>query len=59
MQITVDYNGAQIFDEVGVLFRMGPFLENMHGKDSKAISSKYAASFKGGYFLNLIVGVLC
>ena len=45
MKITVDYTKewAQIFDEAWRAFRDGFYLENMHGKDWKAIKEKYAA----------------
>ena len=41
---TVDYGEewAQLFDEVWRAFRDGFYLENMHGRDWKAIKAKYA-----------------
>ena len=41
---TVDYQEewAQLFDEVWRAFRDGYYLENMHGRDWKAIKEKYA-----------------
>ena len=44
MKIPVDYpqEWAQIFDEAWRAFRDGFYVENMHGKDWKAIKEKYA-----------------
>ena len=44
MVATVDYGEewAQLFDEVWRAFRDGFYLENMHGRDWKAIKAKYA-----------------
>ena len=61
MKITVDYTKewAQIFDEAWRAFRDGFYLENMHGKDWKAIKEKYAALLpyvKTRLDLNYIIG---
>ena len=61
MKITVDYTKewAQIFDEAWRAFRDGFYLENMHGKDWKAITEKYAALLpyvKTRLDLNYIIG---
>ncbi|MCR5363922.1 MAG: PDZ domain-containing protein [Bacteroidales bacterium] len=42
---TVDYSQEwpQLFDEVWRAFRDGYYLENMHGRDWKAVKTKYAA----------------
>ena len=61
MKITVDYTKewAQIFDEAWRAFRDGFYLENMHGKDWKAIKEKYAAPLpyvKTRLDLNYIIG---
>ena len=42
---TVDYSQewAQLFDEVWRAFRDGYYLENMHGRDWKAVKAKYQA----------------
>ena len=44
MKATVDYTAEwpQIFDEVWRAFRDGFYLENMHGRDWKAVKAKYA-----------------
>lgn len=61
MKVPVDYTRewAQIFDEAWRAFRDGFYLENMHGKDWKAIKAKYAALLpyvKTRLDLNYIIG---
>ena len=61
MRIAVDYpkEWAQIFDEAWRAFRDGFYLENMHGKDWKAIKAKYAALLpyvKTRLDLNYVIG---
>lgn len=61
MKIAVDYTKewAQIFDEAWRAFRDGFYLENMHGKDWKAIRAKYAVLLpyaKTRLDLNYIIG---
>lgn len=43
MATTIDYSGewAQLYDEVWRAFRDGYYLENMHGRDWKAVKAKY------------------
>ena len=61
MKITVDYprEWAQIFDEAWRAFRDGFYLENMHGKNWKAIKEKYAVLLpyvKTRLDLNYVIG---
>ena len=61
MRVPVDYpqEWAQIFDEAWRAFRDGFYLENMHGKDWKAIKQKYAVLLpyvKTRLDLNYIIG---
>ena len=61
MYTTVDYSQEwpQIFDEVWRAFRDGYYLENMHGRDWKAVKEKYAALLpyvKTRLDLNYIIG---
>ena len=58
---TVDYSQEwpQIFDEVWRAFRDGFYLENMHGRDWKAIKEKYAVLLpyvKTRLDLNYVIG---
>lgn len=58
---TVDYSQewAQIFDEVWRAFRDGFYLENMHGRDWKAVKEKYSVLLpyaKTRLDLNYIIG---
>lgn len=61
MYTTVDYaqEWPQIFDEVWRAFRDGYYLENMHGRDWKAVKEKYAALLpyvKTRLDLNYVIG---
>ncbi|MBQ0123542.1 MAG: PD40 domain-containing protein [Bacteroidales bacterium] len=61
MKAYVDYpqEWAQIFDEVWRAFRDGFYLENMHGRDWKAIKEKYAVLLpyvKTRLDLNYVIG---
>ena len=61
MYTTVDYSQEwpQIFDEVWRAFRDGYYLENMHGRDWKAIKEKYAELLpyvKTRLDLNYVIG---
>ena len=61
MVATVDYaeEWPQIFDEVWRAFRDGFYLENMHGRDWKAVKEKYAVLVpyaKTRLDLNYIIG---
>ena len=61
MYTVVDYaqEWPQIFDEVWRAFRDGYYLENMHGRDWKAVKEKYAALLpyvKTRLDLNYVIG---
>ena len=61
MYTTVDYSQEwpQIFDEVWRAFRDGYYLENMHGRDWKAIKEKYSELLpyvKTRLDLNYVIG---
>ena len=61
MFTTVDYSQEwpQIFDEVWRAFRDGYYLENMHGRDWKAVKEKYAVLLpyvKTRLDLNYVIG---
>ena len=61
MYTTVDYSQEwpQVFDEVWRAFRDGYYLENMHGRDWKAVKEKYAALLpyvKTRLDLNYVIG---
>lgn len=61
MFTTVDYSQEwpQVFDEVWRAFRDGYYLENMHGRDWKAVKEKYAALLpyvKTRLDLNYVIG---
>ena len=61
MYTTVDYSKEwpQVFDEVWRAFRDGYYLENMHGRDWKAIKDKYAVFLpyvKTRLDLNYVIG---
>ena len=61
MKIPVDYQQewAQIYDEAWRAFRDGFYVENMHGKDWKAIKEKYAVLLpyvKTRLDLNYVIG---
>ncbi|HBH08933.1 MAG TPA: protease, partial [Rikenellaceae bacterium] len=61
MYTTVDYaqEWPQIFDEVWRAFRDGYYLENMHGRNWKAVKEKYAALLpyvKTRLDLNYVIG---
>ncbi len=61
MYATVDYSKEwpQVFDEVWRAFRDGYYLENMHGRDWKAIKDKYAVFLpyvKTRLDLNYVIG---
>ena len=63
MQVPVDYpqEWAQIYDEAWRAFRDGFYLENMHGKDWKALKAKYAQLLpyvKTRLDLNYVIGEL-
>lgn len=63
MRIPVDYQKewAQIFDEAWRAYRDGFYLENMHGKDWKALKAKYAQLLpyvKTRLDLNYVIGEL-
>jgi len=61
LAVNIDYSQewAQIYDEVWRAFRDGFYLENMHGRDWKAIKEKYAALLpyvKTRLDLNYVIG---
>ena len=61
MNATIDYSREwpQIFDEVWRAFRDGFYLENMHGRDWKAVKEKYSVLLpyaKTRLDLNYIIG---
>lgn len=61
MRATVDYSQEwpQLFDEVWRAFRDGFYLENMHGRDWKAVKGKYAELLpyvKTRLDLNYVIG---
>lgn len=61
MFTTIDYSQEwpQVFDEVWRAFRDGYYLENMHGRDWKAVKEKYAALLpyvKTRLDLNYVIG---
>ena len=63
MRVLVDYpkEWAQIYDEAWRAFRDGFYLENMHGKDWKALKEKYACLLpfvKTRLDLNYVIGEL-
>lgn len=63
MRVPVDYQKewAQIFDEAWRAYRDGFYLENMHGKDWKALKAKYAQLLpyvKTRLDLNYVIGEL-
>ena len=63
MQVPVNYQQewAQIYDEAWRAFRDGFYLENMHGKDWKALKAKYAQLLpyvKTRLDLNYVIGEL-
>ena len=61
LSVEIDYSQEwpQIFDEVWRAFRDGFYLENMHGRDWKALKTKYAALLpyvKTRLDLNYVIG---